>query len=102
MNEIGTRPSCFFAELHGSDPKKTFINSNVYNWLFKKLNNAETAYTNFGWLTKHVHESLLDIPPLQRADVKVITALLFEFVVAFSDEIVVKQHQRTKSMHFKE
>lgn len=101
LNEIGTKPSCFFSELHGSDPKKTFISSNAYNWLVKKLNSDTTSYTNFGWLTKHVHESLLDIPPLQRADVKVITALLFDFVEAFSDEIVVKQHKRTKSMHFK-
>lgn len=101
LNDIGKKPSCFFTELQSKSPEIIFRNSSIYKWVVNKVTDADTEYTNFGWLTQLVHDSLLDVPPMHRADVKVITALLFEFVETFSDDIIVKQHQRTKSMHLK-
>ena len=101
LEDIGIKPSCFFSDENSADPRATFLNSNVYGWLVDRVANADTKYTNFGWLTKLVHNSLLDVPALYRADVKVITQLLFECVERFSDDIVIKQHQNTKSLHLK-
>lgn len=101
LNQIGQKPSCFFANAENETSQSIFINSSVYSWLLRELQNADTNYTNFGWLTQLIHNSLLDVPPPYRADVKSITALLFDCIEAFSDEIIIKYHRRTKSMHLK-
>lgn len=101
LNQIGQKPSCFFANVENESPHSIFINSNVYSWLLRELKKADTNYTNFGWLTQLIHNSLLDVPPPYRADVKTITAWLFDCIETFSDEIIVKHHRRTKSMHLK-
>lgn len=78
-----------------------FCNSKVHRWVVDLVTEKEDEYTNFGWLTSKIHAALLDDPVPYRSGVKEICGLLFEWIEAFSDELEIDQHARTKSLRLK-
>lgn len=57
-----------------------FINTNVYKFLYQKLQEASTQYTNFGWVSKTLHDAVLDDPPPYRSSIKDYVRLLISWL----------------------
>lgn len=89
-------------EITESSLKAAFKNSRIRDWLFELLETSEDGFTNFGWLTSNLHNSVLDEPPPNRRDVKHYTACLVEWLkFCESDVLEFTQHRRTVSFKLK-
>lgn len=77
-----------------------FKKTKIFNWLVKLLdNNHEHTHKNFGWVTSHLHDALMDDPCPSRGGIKFFVDNLFKWVEAFGrDEIKVTHHERTTSL----
>jgi len=80
--------------------QQNFLSSRVFAWLMDKMKTASPGqYTNFGWVTEQLHNSVLDEPPPERTDIKEYVKDLFAFVLfAASDNIEIISHRHTKSL----
>ena len=77
-----------------------FKKTKIFNWLVQLLDkNHEHTHKNFGWVTSHLHDALMDDPCPSRGGIKFFVDNLFKWVEAFGrDEIKITHHERTTSL----
>lgn len=77
-----------------------FKKTKIFNWLVQLIDNHhEHTHKNFGWVTTHLHDALMDDPCPSRGGIKFFVNNLFKWVEAFGgDEIKITHYERTTSL----
>ena len=65
------------------DLKESFLQSKIFNWLIKRLQNEENKEIYFGRLSSIIHDCLVDDPKPYRQDVKLLQANLYSYIKYF-------------------
>lgn len=75
------------------DIAKLFIQTKVFNWLLNLLReNEDHTHKNFGWVTSHLHNALMDDPAPSRGGIKFFVNNLFKWVEAFGRQEIKVTH----------
>ena len=91
-----------FMQLINKDFKKSFLKSRIYMWVIESLRNSDkNEYTSFGWFSKKAHDSIINIPPPKRRDVKRLLENLFKWIVKYSDDIEIITHNKSEELKLK-
>ena len=77
-----------------------FKQTKIFNWLLNLLKeNNDHSHKNFGWVTSHLHDALMDDPAPSRGGIKFFVDNLFKWVEAFGgDEIQTTHYKRTTGL----
>ena len=62
------------------DLKESFLQSKIFNWLIKRLQNEQNKEIYFGRLSSIIHDCLVDDPKPYRQDVKLLQANLYSYI----------------------
>lgn len=72
---------------------KLFMQTKVFNWLLNLLReNEDHTHKNFGWVTSHLHNALMDDPAPSRGGIKFFVNNLFKWVEAFGGQEIKITH----------
>jgi hypothetical protein len=63
--------------------KESFLQSKIFNWLIRKLEDEDNKEIYFGRLSAIIHDGLVDDPKPYRQDVKLLQANLYSYVKYF-------------------
>ena len=97
----------FYSLIQGMDKSEIqivvsdlFKKTKIFNWLVQLIDNHhEHTHKNFGWVTTHLHDALMDDPCPSRGGIKFFVNNLFKWVEAFGgDEIKTTHYERTTSL----
>jgi hypothetical protein len=77
-----------------------FQQTKIFKWLLNLLiENKDHTHKNFGWVTSHLHDALIDDPAPSRGGVKFFVDNLFKWIEAFADDVIETTHyKRTTSL----
>jgi hypothetical protein len=77
-----------------------FRQTKIFKWLINLLKeNSDHTHKNFGWVTSHLHNALMDDPAPSRGGIKFFVDNLFRWVEAFGgDEIQTTHYERTTGL----
>ena len=87
-------------EKHEALLPNLFQQTKIFKWLLNLLiKNQDHTHKNFGWVTAHLHDALMDDPCPSRGGIKFFLNNLFKWVEAFGgDEIKTTHYERTTSL----
>ena len=85
---------------HESLLPNLFKQTKIFKWLINLLKeNSDHTHKNFGWVTSHLHNALMDDPAPSRGGIKFFVDNLFRWVEAFGgDEIQTTHYERTTGL----
>ena len=70
-----------------------FQQTKIFKWLLNLLiKNQDHTHKNFGWVTAHLHNALMDDPAPSRGGVKFFVDNLFKWVEAFGGDLINTTH----------
>ena len=80
-------------EKHEALLPNLFQQTKVFKWLLNLLiENQEHVHKNFGWVTSHLHDALMDDPAPSRGGIKFFVDNLFKWVEAFGEDVIETTH----------
>ena len=80
-------------EKHEALLPNLFQQTKIFKWLLNLLiENQDHTHKNFGWVTSHLHNALMDDPAPSRGGVKFFVDNLFKWVEAFGGDLINTTH----------
>lgn len=80
-------------EKHEALLSNLFQQTKIFKWLLNLLiKNQDHTHKNFGWVTAHLHNALMDDPAPSRGGVKFFVDNLFKWVEAFGGDLINTTH----------
>lgn len=80
-------------EKHEALLPNLFQQTKIFKWLLNLLiKNQDHTHKNFGWVTAHLHNALMDDPAPSRGGVKFFVDNLFKWVEAFGGDLIHTTH----------
>ena len=87
-------------EKHETLLSNLFKQTKIFNWLLNLLkDNNDHTHKNFGWVTSHLHDALMDDPAPSRGGIKFFVDNLFKWVEAFGGDLIkTTRYERTTGL----